>query len=130
MFSSSMTCAVGGIDSVGSSASFAYCSRMWFSWPSRRTSSSSVSASRARRATCSTSVRDRLGIAAMISDALPPTRAGELSAPLTNASARADHLPDRRPQPDLGGALDDRSIERDDVVADGFDRLDAIPHQE
>ena len=36
MFSSSIVCAVGGIASVSSSASFAYWSRMWLSWPSSR----------------------------------------------------------------------------------------------
>ena len=36
MFSSSIVWAVGGIASVSSSASFAYWSRMWFSWPSRQ----------------------------------------------------------------------------------------------
>ena len=57
MFSSSIVWAVGGMSSVSSSASFAYWSRMWLSWPSRRVSSSSVSPSRARYATCSTSAR-------------------------------------------------------------------------
>ena len=36
MFSSSIVWAVGGMSSVSSSASFAYWSRMWLSWPSSR----------------------------------------------------------------------------------------------
>src|SRR4051812_6733821 len=62
MFSSSIVCAVGGMSSVASSASFVYCSTMWLSWPSSRASSSSLIPRRARCATCSTSARDRPAI--------------------------------------------------------------------
>src|SRR5437879_9375262 len=66
MFSSSIVWAVGGIDSVSSSASLAYWSRMWLSWPRRRPISSAVRPRRARWATCSTSLRDRPDMARMI----------------------------------------------------------------
>ena len=50
----------------GPSARIAYWSRMWLSCPSSRVSSSSVSPSRARWATCSTSARDRVAMRPMI----------------------------------------------------------------
>src|SRR4051794_40577919 len=74
MFSSSIVCAVGSIDSVSSSASFVYWSRMWFSCPSRRLSSASVRPRRARWATCSTSPRDRLDMRPMIAHQPAPDR--------------------------------------------------------
>ena len=69
MFSSSIVWAVGGIASVSSSASFAYWSRMWLSWPSRR-ASSSVGQAEARE------VRDVLDVGAGEGGHGPMIRAG------------------------------------------------------
>ena len=99
MFSSSIVWAVGAMWSVGTVARIAYWSRMWLSWPSSRSSSSSVRPSRARWATCSTSARDRVAMRPMIAAAMPTPRLRPMTAAdlePTVAAILADDWGDRR----------------------------------